>query len=180
MYINQIRGSIHTQLATRNVNWTFLFHTHPPTLETSIRGKRKTCLNTRKYLYLLLYYEAPLKTTDLPSGEVREFVCFVYFPWLGKILYRFVVIKCVLQIECYIIQTNFILCFYNIQKCQTATGKTSKKITHTPTNVKLTFLVASWVWMLPLTNVTNVILYICCVVLFRFIFRWIHTIFTYF
>ena len=31
----------------------------------------------------------------------------------------------------------------NIQKCQAATDKTPKKIAHTPTNVKLTFLVAS-------------------------------------
>ena len=42
----KVRGSIHTQLATKNVNLTFLFHTHPPTLETSIRDNKKNKVNT--------------------------------------------------------------------------------------------------------------------------------------
>ena len=131
-----LRGSIHTQLATRNVNLTFFFHTHPPTIETSIRGKKKANVNTRKYFREFLrwprnrgriltkckhikgrckfYAFAFLKhlwcfslfiytnwTINLKSWFTvwrSKFICFVYFPWLGNILYRFVFSKYVLQI----------------------------------------------------------------------------------
>ena len=44
------RGRIHTQLATRNVNLTFLFHTHPVTLETSsVAMKITSFIGTRKH-----------------------------------------------------------------------------------------------------------------------------------
>ena len=44
------RGRIHTQLATRNVNLMFLFHTHPVTLETSsVAMKITSFIGTRKH-----------------------------------------------------------------------------------------------------------------------------------
>ena len=44
LILEGLRGSIHTQLATRDINLAFLFHNHPPTLEMSICGKSE-CLN---------------------------------------------------------------------------------------------------------------------------------------
>ena len=44
------RGRIHTQLATKNVNLTFLFHTHPVTLDTSsVAMKITSFIGTRKH-----------------------------------------------------------------------------------------------------------------------------------
>ena len=71
-------------------------------------------------------------TLNLPSGEIRKLACFVY----SLIIKNFVQV-CV----AYISFKNYTL--YETSLYHFATGKTSKKITHTPTNVKLTFIVAS-------------------------------------
>ena len=71
-------------------------------------------------------------TLNLPSGKIRKLVCFVYSLIVGSIMQ-----VCV----AYISFKNYTL--YETSLYHFATGKTSKKITHTPTNVKLTFLVAS-------------------------------------
>ena len=78
-------------------------------------------------------------TLNLPSGEIRKLVCFVY-----SSITKNIVQVCVAYIsfnKSAYYKYNYTL--YETSLYYFATGKTSKKITHTPTNVKLTFLVAS-------------------------------------
>ena len=101
------RGRIHTQIATRNVNLTFiLIYTHPPLKTSTVATNVQALLSpiARYYIYL-----------------VSE------------------------QLKCVLLMIEAV----NVEKCQTATDKTSKNKTHPPTYVKLTFLVAIWVPLRP-------------------------------
>ena len=98
----RLRGRIHTQIATRNVNLTFLLIcTHPPLKTSTVATNVQAALLSSKHIGTTISY--------------------------GK-----AVIKCVL----------LAIKAVNVEKCQTATDKTSKNKTHPPTYVKLTFLMA--------------------------------------